>query len=78
VQRRRYLQETSYFFKINSALICGVFITTYLCFLLGLGLLARYFLILLFLTILFLFCLFDVLFLYICAVCVFCVFVLAL
>jgi len=78
VQRRRYLQETNYFFKINSALICSVFISTYLCFFLGLGLLAQYFFILLFLTILFLFCLLSALFHYISAVCVFCVSVLAL
>lgn len=31
-QRRRYLQEIRYYFKTNSALICGIFETTYLRF----------------------------------------------
>jgi hypothetical protein len=32
VQRRRYLQQTECFFKTDSALLCDVFISTYLCF----------------------------------------------
>ena len=30
VERRRYVQETDCFFKTNSALICGILISTYL------------------------------------------------
>jgi len=38
-QRRRYLQKTDCFFKTNSTLIRDIFISTFLCFFLGLCLL---------------------------------------